>query len=346
MQNIVALAPMDGVTDAAFRAITDRIGHPDILFTEFTSVEGLSRGITALLDAFIYHKTETHTIAQVFGTEPESFYKSAFMIAELGFAGMDINMGCPDRNVAKRGGGAGLIRQPKLAQEIISRSKRAMRDWANGKTMVEADVPAACIAWIKEYTEKNNISVQRRQLPVSVKTRIGYDQIVTHDWISTLLEVEPVIIAVHGRTLKQMYTGLANWDEIGKAAELVRKTNTMIFGNGDIKTRAEALDKIHTYNLNGALIGRASFGNPWVFTGEQVSFDTKLKTALLHAHTFMQLTPQHHFLSLRKHMAWYLKGVDHATDLRVQLMQAKSVADIEATIAAFSAMPPAHHNHG
>ena len=121
---IIGLSPMDGVTDAAFRYIVDKYGAPSVLITEFTNVEGIVRGAVQLMSAFTYHKTNTPTVAQIFGIEEDAFYKTAFALCEMGFSGIDINMGCPDRHIAKKGGGAGLILQPQKAQRIIKNVKK------------------------------------------------------------------------------------------------------------------------------------------------------------------------------------------------------------------------------
>lgn len=330
---IIALAPMDGVTDAAFRYITDKYGKPHILFTEFTSVEGLSRGAEVLLEAFVHHSTQTPIVAQIFGAEPESFYKTAFILGEMGYDGIDINMGCPDKNVAKHGGGAGLIRTPELAKRIVRETRRGIQDWAAGKTMEEAGLPEQIYEHVNRYKQSHLDQIKpRRELPVSVKTRIGYDKIVTTEWISHLLETEPVNISLHGRTLKQMYTGTADWDEIAKAAELVHRTDTLILGNGDIKSVHEAADRSRTYGTDGALIGRAAFGNPWLFADTQTDWKTRLRTAVEHCRAFVDMTPEQHFLSLRKHMAWYCKGFDRAQEIRIQLMKTNTVEDVARVV--------------
>ncbi len=333
---IIGLSPMDGVTDASFRFIVDKYGKPDVLFTEFTSVEGLSYGAVQLLSAFIYHRTDTPTVAQVFGSNPEDFYKAAFIISELGFDGIDINMGCPDRHVAKRGGGAGLILQPELAQEIIRQTRRGTEDWAGGTSIQSVGVKPSIIDWIHHYREKNSITSSRKPLPVSVKTRIGYDEIVTRSWISNLLEVNPANISLHGRTLKQLYSGEADWNEIEKAAQLTKGTLTTLLGNGDIKSISDAHEKIKQYHVDGVLIGRAAFGNPWVFTNRLSTLEERLRTALEHCQKFMELTPELHFLSLRKHLAWYCKGFDGAAKTRTQFLTANNLSEVESIIASLS----------
>ena len=316
---------MDGVTDAAFRYITDKYGKPDILITEFTTVEGISHGATRLLQAFIHHKTATPTVAQLYGTNPEAFYNAALAVCEMGFDGVDINMGCPSPGISARGAGAGLIRTPKLAQEIIKTVKQATKDYSEGKSIQDTSLPKEIIKWIKSHSVTAD---NRKHLPVSVKTRIGYEEIVTEEWIPTILEMEPAAITIHGRTLKQMYTGFANWEEIGKAAKLIKKTGTKILGNGDIRTLDDAKDKIKKYGVDGVLIGRGTYGNPWIFKNHTPSKEEQIQTALEHCEAFAKLTPEGHFLSLRKHLAWYTKGIHGSNELRNKLMTVTNVEDV------------------
>jgi len=200
---------MDGITDAPFRWITDIYGKPDIVYTEFVSVKGLILGKPAIQRMLLHHQTKTFTVAQFFGCEPEYFYQAAQFALEKGFDGVDINMGCPDKSVFNRGGGAGLILQPKLAKKIILSVKKAVKDGT------------------KRFEIKKNITV-------SVKTRTGYRTPQTKEWISNLLEAEPDVICIHARTFAQKYSGLADWSQIKIAADLAKSTKTKIFGNGDI----------------------------------------------------------------------------------------------------------------
>jgi len=338
---IIGLSPMDGVTDAAFRYISDKYGKPAVLFTEFTSVEGIARGAVKILGAFIYHKTSTPTVAQVYGSTPKSFYDAAFVVCEMGFDGIDINMGCPDSNISKRGSGAALIQTPKLAQEIIKTVKRAVKDYFEGKNIEETDLPESIIDLVKNYKQYD---MKRKHLPVSVKTRIGYDLVVTENWIKNILEAEPVAISIHGRTLKQMYTGKADWEEIGKAAKIVKKTETLILGNGDVKTVEEAKEKAREYDLDGVLIGRATFGNPWIFSRKARSAvlggkdhiatkNEKISIAIEHCETFVKLTPNGHFPSLRKHLAWYTKGIPRSNELRNRLMRVNNIEEVRSILS-------------
>jgi tRNA-dihydrouridine synthase len=240
--------------------------------------------------------------------------------------------------VAKKGGGAGLIRTPKLAQSIIKMTQKGIEDWASGKTIEETDLKPQIVHFVREFQKTHQITPTRWRLPVSVKTRIGFDSVVTEDWIQYLLEAEPVNITVHGRTLKQLYSGAADWEEIAKAAELAHKTETTLLGNGDIKSIEEAQEKIRTYNTDGVLIGRGAWGNPWIFStpdtasSESVPLQLKFKIALEHAEKFAELLPNAHFLTIRKHLAWYTKGFDNASSVRSQLMKVNSVKEIKEVI--------------
>ncbi len=326
---IIGLAPMDGVTDAAFRYVIAHYSKPDIIITEFTSVEGICAGAVRTLVAFLYDESERPVVAQVFGSTPEAFYKSAFVVAELGFDGIDINMGCPATNVASKGSGAGLIQTPRLAQEIIRQTKKACQDWHDGKKIETVGLPETIV----EYIHKNRRShSQRPLLPVSVKTRIGYHTPIVEEWMKYLLEVEPVNITLHGRTLKQMYTGNADWEAIARAAALVHQTSTTIIGNGDVKTVAEAHEKIRQFDVDGVFIGRASFGNPWLFKGINVSSEERLRVALFHAQYYEKIFGNRLFLPMRKHLAWYCRGFPNASEVRQKLMMAQSAQDVKMII--------------
>lgn len=305
---IVGLAPMDGVTDAPFRYITDLYGKPDIIYTEFTSVKGLVLGRPAIQRMLLRHKTKTTMIAQFFGTEPEYFYQAAQVALEKGFDGVDINMGCPDKSVFHRGAGAALILQPKLAKEIILAVKKG----------------------VKDGVEKFNI---KKYIPVSVKTRTGYKISQIKEWINHLLETKLDVICIHARTFVQKYSGLADWSQIGMATDLAKKTKTKIFGNGDIKSRTEALEKIKEYNLAGVLIGRAALGNPWIFKGIVPTTEERFKVLLEHCKKFTEFFPESDFSIMRKHLAWYIKDFYHAAEVRNQLMQVKNIDEVKKIIS-------------
>lgn len=332
---IIGLAPMDGVTDASFRHMACTYGKPDVVFTEFTNVEGLARGATVMLRAFWYEEAERPVVAQVFGVEAESFYKAAVMLASLGFDGIDINMGCPVNTVAKQGSGAGLIRTPALAREIVRACQKGARDWANGITLeaagVHPDVVTACVAMRVRPLD----AMERRLLPISVKTRIGYDRPVTEEWMKHLLAVEPAAISLHGRTLKQLYSGAADWEEIARAATIVGPSPTLLLGNGDVKTLEDARDRVAaTPGLDGVLIGRAALGNPWFFSDHSPTPDELKHAAIEHARYLETTFPEQPFDTIRKHLAWYCHAFPGARHLRGRLMQAKTADEVEAIFHA------------
>ncbi|HEX6551159.1 MAG TPA: tRNA-dihydrouridine synthase [Ktedonobacteraceae bacterium] len=360
-QPIIALAPMDGVTDAPCRTMHGLYGRPDVVLTEFTNIEGLWRGGDRIFRDFLYTPAERPVVAQIFGCQPEYFYKAAHVVCELGFDGLDLNMGCPAKTVANHGGGAALIRVPETAKAIIRAAQQGVRDWANGQTLEDLEMDSERIRRIRQMNKErvhiwgDHAQIERRLLPVSVKTRLGYDSIVITDWVQELLELEPHVISIHGRTLAQHYKGDANWEAIAAAAEIVRKTDTLILGNGDIQSLYQAAQRIRTSGVSGVLIGRASFGNPWLFrdreqlkkllnaginpTTEDLpeaapSREERLLMALEHARVHAKLKGEDHFVELRKHMGWYLGHFRGAKRVRNELVRINSLADVERIITA------------
>lgn len=325
---IIGLAPMDGVTDAPFRLMTAKYGKPDLHITEFTSVEGICYGNVKGLKAFIFDQMERPVAAQIFGANPESFYKVAFVVAELGFDGIDINMGCPARNVASKGSGAALIQTPQLAQEIVRMTRQGVQDWANGKTMEDAGLPEEIIKTVYEMYPQRP---ERRELPVSVKTRIGFNNNSVEEWVKYLLEEKPVNISIHGRTLKQMYTGEADWEAIASAAKIIRQTETTVLGNGDIESIKDGLERTKRYGVDGFMIGRASFGNPWIFDRShgEVQQVERFQVAIEHAALFEKTFGSDHFVPMRKHLAWYCKGFHNASEVRQKLMRATNAQEVQ-----------------
>jgi tRNA-dihydrouridine synthase len=233
---ILAQAPMEDVTDTVFRQIIAKCGVPDVFFTEFTNVEGMcSRGKDKVGKRLIFTSVEKPIVAQVWGKTPEKFLETAKMIRKMGFDGIDINMGCPEKSVVKKGAGGGLIDNPTLAKEIIL----ATREGAG-------------------------------KLPLSVKTRIGVKEIQTEKWIGFLLKLNLDALTIHGRTVAEMSDVPNHWEEIEKAVKLRNslKSKTLIIGNGDVKSREEALEKSKQYELDGIMIGRGIFSNLWIFNKE------------------------------------------------------------------------------
>lgn len=303
-----ALAPMADVTDAAFRQMFARHGKPDIMFTEFVSTDGLcSAGRTNLMRELKYSENERPIVAQLWGAKPENFYKSAQLIADLGFDGIDINMGCPRDKEIKNGACAALINTPKLAREIIRACKRG----AAG-------------------------------LPVSVKTRIGFKTTDTEKWINELLGEDLAAITIHARTAKEMSGPPARWEEIARAVKLRDKKGvpTLIVGNGDIKSLTDAQTRVAQSGADGAMVGRGVFGNPWFFDAKrnhaEMTTAERLEAMLEHARLFRKLFgASRNFAVMRKHFKAYANGFPDARELRVKLMAAENYKETESAVTEF-----------
>ncbi len=354
---IIGLAPMNAVTDHAFRHIQKKHGKPALLFTEFTSADALCFGASALLRDLLYDESQRPIIAQVYGCVPHNFYRAAIVLCQLGFDGIDINMGCPSKSIAQRGAGASLIQTPQLAQEIVAAAQRGARDWLHGATVRQtADIPATLAAQVEARHRRLPAAYQqRRPIPVSVKTRIGYASPQVAEWITRLLATEPDAISLHGRTLAQGYSGTADWDAIGQAALLARGSGTAILGNGDVCSVADAQRRSADYGVDGALIGRASYGNPYVFRTEDGAvhapcgapsashdpdpyalFQIALEHARLFEASFARLEG-YQFLPMRKHLGWYVRATPGARHLRRELGLTSSLGEAVAAIERYLA---------
>jgi tRNA-dihydrouridine synthase B len=339
-QPVIALAPMDGVTDAPNRTMHGLYGRPDVVLTEFTNVEGLWRGSERIYRDFLYTPAERPVVAQIFGCRPEYFYRAAHVVCELGFDGVDINMGCPSRTVANKGGGAALIRVPDTARAIIKATQQGVRDWYNGQTLADLEMDDERIRRIRLMNDErisawgDRPPAERRLLPVSVKTRLGYDSVVITDWVQDLLELEPHAISIHGRTLAQHYKGEANWDAIAAAAAIVRQTPTLIFGNGDITSLYQAAQRIRTSGKLKTLLNAGKLPGVEDLPGVAPSREERLLMALEHARVHARLKGEDHFVELRKHMGWYLGHFHGAKRVRNELVRINSLADVERVIQA------------
>lgn len=338
-QPIIGASPMDGITDEVFRLVQINFSRPDIMFTEFVSAEGLSRGGVKLYEQLLYSNVERPIVAQLFGKDPESFYKSAIVVCELGFDGVDINMGCPAKTVTQNGSGAALIGKPELASKIIKAVKKGVEDWYTKKVTINniglnkktLDV----IEKNKKYTQENNRPVKGGGhevtggfVPtVSVKTRLGISDSIIESWASFILSHDIDFLTVHGRTLRQGYAGTANWDEIQKVVKL-NETKTKIFGNGDVISRVQGNEYCQKYGVNGVLIGRSICGNPWIFSDHIPTPRERFSAMLLHSELYKQIYPHRVFDSLRKHFLFYTSGLPNAKQLRAKLVRLNSVSEL------------------
>lgn len=320
---ILVLAPMADVTDAPFRSLFAKYGKPDVTWTEFVSSDGLimapddnhdDSGLSSqqkLLKDLEYTEEERPIVAQLFSSHPERMEKAAKLVEELGFDGIDINMGCPDKSIEKQGCGAAMIKNPESAKEIIEAVKRGAPN-----------------------------------IPISVKTRIGYFNLNKEEefekWISFLLEQDIACLTIHWRTKKELSKVDAHWEFAHKAVELRDKIspNTVLIGNGDVKDKEDALEKIKEYGIDGVMIGRGIFGNPWFFNKEierdrDISIEERLKVMLEHTKLFEEQLPHKSFAVMKKHYKAYCDNFPGAKELRIKLMETKSFDEVREVVEEF-----------
>ncbi len=295
------LAPLDGVTDFVFRQMIVKFGKPDVLFTEFTSCDGLqSKGKKKLEGRLMFKPNEEPIVAQIWGANPKDFYETAKYIKKLRFSGIDINMGCPIADIIKGGGCSGLIKNPKLAAEII----KATKDGAGG-------------------------------LPVSVKTRIGFANESIEDWIGFLLKQDLAALSIHLRTVGELSKTPAHWELMPKIIKMrdLYAPKTIVIGNGDIISFQEIKEKYKKYRCEGFMVGRGIFANPWMFNKsknvEEISvkerFDTFLKHIKLYEKTWGNTR---NFANLKKFCKIYINNFKDAGEYRKKIMESKSLKEL------------------
>ena len=303
---IFVLAPMADVTDVAFRRIIVEVAKPSVLWTEFVSADGLALapevGKKKLLKTLEYSETERPIVAQFFTSSPEHMKEAARLARELGFDGVDINMGCPDRSVEKQGAGASLMRNVALARELV----RAAKEGAG-------------------------------TLPVSVKTRIGYSRPELESWLPEILKEEVAVVSIHARSRKEMSKVPARWEFVRRAVEIrdASGKETLIFGNGDVADIDDARRKCKEFGCDGVMLGRAIFGNPWLFAeGKIPTTEEKLRVLIRHTKLFEKLLGRHkNFVVMKKHFKAYVAGFEGAGDLRARLMEASNANEVEKIVS-------------
>jgi nifR3 family TIM-barrel protein len=330
-------APLADVTDVAFRSILAKYGKPDVMWTEFVSADGLAlapeEGRKKLMADLLYTEAERPIVAQLFSSNGTHMEAAARLCQELGFDGIDINMGCPDRSIEKQGCGAAMIKTPDIAKKIIQAAKLGAPD-----------------------------------LPISVKTRVGYNHEQIDDWIPALLEEDIAVLTLHARTRKEMSKVPADWSRVARVVALRDRfaPNTHIIGNGDVLSLDDARDKIAFSGADGAMVGRALFGNPWFFDEtkslphrlnslpthgvdrekiitedieksgvEYVSLPERLRVMVEHTKLFEELLPHKNFAVMKKHYKAYVNGFHNASQLRAELMEAGNTKEVEIIISQF-----------
>jgi len=298
---------MSDVTDSAFRQVYAKHGKPDVLVTEFVSCAGLcSPGKGRVLKDLFFTPAERPIVAQLWGSRPEQFYASAKIIRSLGFDGLDINMGCPDKSVERQGGGAALMKNPRLASRIIAEAKRGAGP-----------------------------------LPVSIKTRIGYNHDELDAWLPVLLKMKPAAITVHARTRKQMSRVPADWSLVARAVILRKKlgSQTLIIGNGDVSSLAEGRQRAQETGCDGIMVGRGVFGNPWFFDANKKREPTvkqRLSVLVEHAKLFERVHQDRKSYNLmKKHIKAYVAGFSEAKKLRLALMQTTTSKELVVAVKQY-----------
>lgn len=308
---IFALAPMEDVTDTSFREVVAGVSdskYLHVLYTEFTSVDGMNhpvgkqrvgeRLVVSDSERSLLKDKNIRLVAQIWGNKPELFHKIAREITEeYEFDGLDINMGCPVKNVVKHGSCSALIQQPDLAKEIIQATQEATH------------------------------------LPVSVKTRTGIKTHETERWISQLMETRLAALILHGRTQKQQSDGLADWNEIGKGVEIRNQLSpeTVFLGNGDVMTVSQGEALCQQFGLDGVMIGRGIFHNPWFFAPSHPPLlkHEKISQLIHHTQLFERAWANHKNLNiLKRFYKIYTNDFPGAARVRAELMDAKTFQDV------------------
>ncbi len=302
-QPFFVLAPMDDVTDTVFRQIVAEHAPADLAMTEFANADGwCSPGREAIGTRLLHKKSEKPLIAQIWGINPAHYEQMAADIVDMGFDGIDINMGCPVKDMIKKGACSAMIQNPELAKEVILAAQKG----ANGK------------------------------IPVSVKTRIGFNSIDTESWIGFLLEQNLHAITVHGRTKAEMSKVPAHWDEIAKAVKLRDKLspNTVIIGNGDVMSLERGRELAKESGVDGIMIGRGIFHNFFVFDESKTpSLQNMLPILRQHVLLHQKTWGGEKFEPLKKFVKMYINGFDGASNLRAEMMQTKSHGELLDIIA-------------
>ncbi|CDR62247.1 tRNA dihydrouridine synthase [Staphylococcus schweitzeri] len=303
------LAPMEDVTDIVFRHVVSEAARPDVFFTEFTNTESFCHpeGIHSVRGRLTFSEDEQPMVAHIWGDKPEQFRETSIQLAKMGFKGIDLNMGCPVANVAKKGKGSGLILRPDVAAEIIQATKSG-------------------------------------GLPVSVKTRLGYYEIDEwKDWLKHVFEQDIANLSIHLRTRKEMSKVDAHWELIEAIKNLRDEIapNTLLTINGDIPDRKTGLELAEKYGIDGVMIGRGIFHNPFAFEKEPREHTSKELLDLLRLHLSLfnkyEKDEIRQFKSLRRFFKIYVRGIRGASELRHQLMNTQSIAEARALLDEFEA---------
>ncbi|MES2623217.1 MAG: tRNA-dihydrouridine synthase [Patescibacteria group bacterium] len=321
---LFVLAPMADVTDIAFRTVIADAGSPDVFWTEFVSADGLVRatdiGKYKLKKDLIFDKAQHPIVAQLFSSTPEHMFAATKMCLEMGFDGVDINMGCPDQSIEKQKCGAAMIKHPDLARGVIKAAK-----------------DAATVDGV-------------RKMAISVKTRVGYNSVELDTWIPVLLDAEVDLITIHARTRKEMSKVPANWEYVKQVVAMrdewqknnPDKVAPLIFGNGDVESVADGFEKARIGNADGVMVGRAMFGNPWFFRdlkngpkASEVTRTERIEALAKQTEIFAkELGDVKSFALMKKFFKTYMTGFDDAVEIRGKIMEMETAEEVIAYLAS------------
>lgn len=334
---LIGLSPMDGITDFPMREIQAEIAKPDVIYTEFVSIEGFLRKPEKFLPTLKFSEKQRPVVAQLFGSDPRSFAEVLTQVVKLGFDGIDINMGCPSKNVLEQGGGGALIGHHPQVEKIITSS----------------------------------LGVLKNIIPLSIKTRIMETEKNTLNWVKFLSSFPVSTVCIHGRPLKQLHSGPVGWDQLEKCAQFLKNSKIVFLGNGGIKNRNEGIETSRKYHLDGVLIGKAAIGNPWVFQKNtppviaspteggtkqspqlsyhpehirftqyklhEGSFEKKniFSTLLHHSQLVYDFYGEKNFNIIRKYLSAYCKNFPGSKTLRLKLLLSKNPQEIDNILKSF-----------
>lgn len=290
---IIGLAPMEGYSDSPFRRVCKSVNPSILTYTEFTSADGIAYAGSKLKKKLAFVASEQPILAQIFGKNEDTFIRAAKLCEDMGFTGIDINMGCPAKKVVKSEHGVALRRNLPLAFNLI-----------------EAVATAT-------------------QLPISVKTRLGWaDASDLVDFAKGAESAGANMICIHARTYKEPYNVPAQFEPL---YEMKREINIPVIANGGIASIEDGISKLG--NLDGFLIGQATFGNPWVFGNQALPFIEKIPLIVQHAEWMVESKGERHgILEMRKHLLQYVKGFYGAKDYRSALCHVASIAEIKQVL--------------
>ena len=358
---IVGLSPMDGVTDASMRFVAKKYGQADIIYTEFVSADGLWRlkkkgeMDNKIWKDLIYDESQRPVIAQLFGSDPDSFYEATRIVCDMGFDGVDINMGCPSPGLEKRGGGAGLMRDKGRAAAVIEATRLGAEDFFGSVRAAPkpySDLPLKRVPASVRLLAGAPAPNAKKSIPVSVKTRIGSAE-PDESWWKFLAGMKLPAVAMHGRTFKQLYKGEADWEVLLKAGEIIRESGAKFLPNGDVKGIRSQIGLVVelkigkevdlTGKADGVLIGREAIGNPWVLKkdGYTPTIEEKLMVAVEQSRKYEEFfngrydSSNFQFFPMRKHLACYARGFEGSSSLRKRLMMAENSEQVETLVEEF-----------